>query len=266
MAADRHQDQDIEARGKPRLSRYLPFAVLALAMLVAFAMGWHRQFSLETLVKHRTALDTFVSDHYPTALAAYLGIYVLAVALSIPGAVFLTISGGALFGWLVGGVGTIVGATAGAVLVFLAASGMFRDLLSRRTGALGAKLVAGFQTNAFSYLLFLRLVPIFPFWLVNITAALVGVPFWTFVGATSIGIIPATFAFAFLGQGLDSAIAAQAETFKDCLGAGRNDCRLDFDIGNAFTPELIAAIVVLALVSLLPVVIQRVRETPPIAK
>ena len=102
--------------------------------------------------------------------------------------------------------------------------------LVRRAGPLAGKLADGFRADAFSYLLFLRLVPAFPFFLVNLVPALVGVKLSTFVAATFIGIIPATFAFSFLGSGLDSVIAAQEKIFRACLAAGRTDCHVQFDL------------------------------------
>lgn len=248
--------------------RLVPVAVIIAVMVVIFAAGWHRQLSLETLVRHRAILDAFVSEHWLQALAAYLGLYVVAVALSIPGAVFLTIAGGVLFGAWVGAAAAVVGATVGASLIFLAASGAFHDIFRRRAGALAGKLAAGFRANAFSYLLFLRLVPLFPFWLVNIVPALVGVNLSTFVAATAIGVIPATLIFAFVGEGFDSALAAQTAVFQECMASVRADCRLDFDLGAAFTPQLIAALVGLGLLALLPVVIKwlRARNTSIIAK
>src|SRR4051794_20164423 len=103
------------------LKRYLPVALVALAMAAVFATGAHRQVSLETLVRHRMAIDAFIDAHSVAAVAAFMTVYVVVVALSIPGAVFLTISGGILFGTLVGGAATLVAATAGATIIFLVA-------------------------------------------------------------------------------------------------------------------------------------------------
>lgn len=263
-------DQGESESGRAGLSfaRVIPVALIVAIMAVVFATGWHRQLSLETLVRHRATLDAFVSEHWFQALASYVGLYVLAVALSIPGAVFLTIAGGILFGAWVGAAAAIVGASIGASLIFLAASGAFQDIFRRRAGALAGKLAAGFRANAFSYLLFLRLVPLFPFWLVNIVPALVGVSLSTFAAATAIGVVPATLIFAFVGEGFDSAIAAQADLYQECVASGRVDCRLDFDLGAAFTPQLIAALVGLGALALLPALIKRLRgrKTSTIAK
>src|SRR5262249_35752035 len=111
-------------------------------------------------------------------------------------------------------------------------------------------------------LLFLRLVPIFPFWLVNLVPALCGVPLATFVAATALGIIPVTFAFAFVGAGLDSVIAAQQAAYQSCLAAGGPDCRLEFHMKAALTPELLGAFVALGVLALIPVGVERLRARP----
>jgi uncharacterized membrane protein YdjX (TVP38/TMEM64 family) len=118
-------------------------------------------------------------------------------------------------------------------------------------------VVEGFRTNAFSYLLFLRLVPLFPFVLVNLAAAFAAIPLSTFILATAIGIIPGTFVFASIGGGLDSAVAAQSYKYKECVEAAGPDCRLDFDAATALTPELIGALTALGLLALTPVIGKR---------
>src|SRR5438552_15594317 len=104
--------------GPLRLRRFLPFAAMVVLMVVILAMGWHRELSFETLVRHRASIDAFVAQHYVTALAAFVALYIVVTALSIPGAVVLTICGGILFGWLAGGLAAIVGATTGATIIF----------------------------------------------------------------------------------------------------------------------------------------------------
>jgi uncharacterized membrane protein YdjX (TVP38/TMEM64 family) len=173
-----------------------------------------------------------------------------------------------LFGIVLGGIAAMAGATMGAICVFLIARSALGELLVRRAGPVADKLMQGFRADAFSYLLFLRLVPVFPFWLVNLVPALCGVRLGTFAAATVLGILPATFAFASLGAGLDSVIAAQHHAYRSCQAAGRSDCRLTLDVDTVLTPELLAALVALALLALLPVMIRRLRArrrsaTPP---
>jgi uncharacterized membrane protein YdjX (TVP38/TMEM64 family) len=247
------------ARSTGPLRRFLPVVAIVLLALLVYAMGWHRELSLENLVRHRAIIDQFVADHRLAAITVFIAIYIAVVALSIPGAVLLSISGGFLFGVSVGALATVVGATTGAICIFLIAKSAFGEYLVRRAGSLAAKLAEGFRADAFSYLLFLRLVPVFPFFLVNLVPALTGVKLRTFVAATVLGILPATFAFAFFGAGLDSVIAAQESAYRACLAAVQQNCRLDFDLRRAITPELLMAFAALGIAALVPVMVKHLR-------
>jgi uncharacterized membrane protein YdjX (TVP38/TMEM64 family) len=242
-----------------QVRRFGPLLAVGVAMAVIFAMGWHRQLSLENLVQHRAAMREFVSANALAAYLLFIGTYVAIGALSIPGASVLTISGGVLFGWLGGGLAAIAGATMGATVIFLIARSAVGEMLARRAGPLVARFAEGFCADAFSYLLLMRLVPLFPFWLVNLAPALLGVRLTTFVVTTVLGIIPGTFAYAFLGAGIDSVIASQAEAYDLCRAAGRSDCQLGFDVRAAVTPQLLAALAALALVGLIPLIVKRWR-------
>ena len=242
-----------------RLRRLVPLAAIAMVAILVVAMGWHRELSLENIVRYRDQLDAFVAAHGAAALAAFVAVYIAVVTLSIPCAVFLTVAGGFLFGTLIGGAVSIIGASLGAVLIFLIARTAFGEHLARGFGPLMARLAEGFRRDAFNYLLFLRLVPAFPFFAVNLVAALAGVRLAPFVAATVLGIVPATFAFASVGAGLDSVIAAQETAYRACVAAGRAGCKLDFDLGTAITPQLVAALVALGVVALIPVAAKRMR-------
>ena len=239
--------------------RWGPLVLLVAVAAVVYASGAYEYLSLATIAEHRDALQSFVSRHGLAAVAGYGLIYMATVALSIPGAALLTIVGGFLFGWLIAGPLVVVAATAGATVVFLVARTSLGDVLARRAGPRLNALARGFRDDAFNYLLFLRLVPVFPFWLVNIAPALFNVRLATFVAATFAGIIPGTFAFAFLGSGLDSIIAEHKGAHEACLAAQRNDCEMSFDAGAVLTPELIIAFVALGVVALIPIVVKRVR-------
>ena len=240
-----------------RLRRCMPLFLILIAMAFAFAMGWHHYLSLPTLIGNREALLAFVKANYLLALLAYFVIYALSVTLSFPGAVFLTIAGGFLFGWLVAGLVTVIAATIGATGIFLAARSSFGGGLVERAGPWAAKLAGGFRENAFNYLLFLRLVPLFPFWLVNLAPAMFGVSLPTYFVATALGITPGTFAFAFVGSGLDSVIAAQGKANAACLQ--NPDCEISIDPSALVTPQLLLACILLGVVSLLPVLLRRWR-------
>src|SRR4051794_14433815 len=268
MALDRPSPAELRsvapaaASGPPlraRLRRFAPVAVIVFAMLAVFASGAHRHLSLETLVQHRMAIDAFMTHHMIAALGVFVAVYIVVVALSIPGALFLTITGGILFGALIGGVASVTGATIGATLIFLIARSACGENIVRRAGPLACKIADGFRADAFSYLLFLRLVPAFPFFLVNLVPAIAGVKLRTFMSATAIGIVPATFAFAFFGSGLDSVLAAQESRYRACIAAGRSECPIHFDVSMIVTPQLLAAFAALGALALIPVAIKRLK-------
>lgn len=243
------------------LGRLVPLGVVLALMAFAVAMGWHRQLSLETLARHRSAIEALVTAHWAIAIFAFIAVYAAAVALSFPGAALLTIGGGMIFGTLAGGLAAVAAATIGATAIFLITKFAFGCVAGcgwvHRAGPLGEKLAAGFRKNAFCYLVFLRLVPLFPFWLVNLVPAPAGVGLVPFIAATALGIIPATFAYAFFGAGLNSAIAAQEIVYQACVAAGQADCRLDFDLQAAATPELVGGLVILGLIALIPPAVKR---------
>jgi uncharacterized membrane protein YdjX (TVP38/TMEM64 family) len=243
----------------------LPLVAIALAAAFIVAMGWHRQLSFETLVRHHAALADFIAAHKLAAALSYAAIYVAIVTLSIPAGAFMTIAGGTLFGPAVGTLAAVTGATIGAVCLFLIARSALSDFFARRAGSLLGKLAAGFRADAFNYLLFLRLVPLFPFFVINIVPALCGVRLGTFIAATAIGIIPGALAYAFVGAGLASVIEAQAVPYGACLAAGRADCRVDFDLGAVITTEVLVALVALGMVALLPVLLKRFWRRSPAA-
>lgn len=177
-------------------------AVFVAAFVGFFAFDGPRHLSLESVRAHRDALLAFADAHFATALALAFVVYAGATALSLPGALVLSLAVGFVFGRWVGTALVVVAATVGATLVFLAARYLFADAARRRLGSVGAKINAGFTDNAFSYLLFLRLVPLFPFFLVNLAPAFTSIPLRTYVLATAIGIVPGTFVYVNLGQAL----------------------------------------------------------------
>ncbi|WP_112816541.1 TVP38/TMEM64 family protein [Ensifer sp.] len=220
--------------------RLLLLALLVAGGFAAYAFGLQRYLSLNALVHHREALRLYVEAYPFQAAAVFFLLYVTVVVFSIPAASVLTIFAGFLFGCTVGGFLVVAAASLGSCLLFLAARSMFGDLLRRRAGPFLARFADGFCRNAFVYLLVLRLAPIFPFFIVNIAPAFLAVKLRTFAIATLIGIIPATFAYTWLGGGLDEVIARAA-------AAGRVLSLSDFA-----TPKLSVALVALALIAALP--------------
>ncbi len=177
-------------------------ALFVAAIAVFFALGGRDYLSLETIKANRDALLSFAERHFLAALVIAFFVYAGAVALSLPGGLVLSLAMGFIFGRWIGTVLVVIAATVGATLVFLAARYLFADAARKRLGSVGERLNAGFTENAFSYLLFLRLVPAFPFFLVNLAPAFTAISVRTYALATLIGIIPGTFVYVNLGQTL----------------------------------------------------------------
>ena len=210
-------------------------ALGAVALLLALrAAGLGEVLSLEALARHREALSVLVARHAVLAAGGYVLAYAAAVALSVPGAVFLTLAGGFLFGAVPGTLLTVLGATIGATLVFLFARAIFGPQALDRFGAPAQRLAEGIRANAASYLLVLRLVPLFPFFLVNLVPAFVGVRLPVYVLTTFFGIIPGTFVFSLSGAGLGS-----------ILDAGGT-----LEPASILTPQVLGALLGLAALSL----------------
>jgi uncharacterized membrane protein YdjX (TVP38/TMEM64 family) len=231
------------ADSRSSLTRYIPLAVLVAGLAAFFALGGHRYVSFETLGQHRDALIVWVAANRVVAPLLYVVLYAVAIACSVPGGVVLTVTAGFLFGTLVGGSVALVGASLGATATFLAARTALRDLLKAKAGPALQRMEEGFRRDAFSYLLVLRLVPLFPFFLVNLVPALLGVPLRTYVAATLIGIVPGTFVFASVGNGLGAVLDAGGKP----------------NLGIIFTPPILLPILGLAVLALIPVVYRRVK-------
>jgi uncharacterized membrane protein YdjX (TVP38/TMEM64 family) len=216
------------------LRRLIPFALLVLAGIAFVAAGGGRYLTFASLAENRDRLCGLVQHWGFVAALIYVGLYAVLVALSVPGGAVLTVAGGFLFGTWLGAACAMIGATVGATGIFLAARSGFGGM-ARRAGPVVARLEAGFRADAFNYLLVLRLVPIFPFWLVNLVPALVGVKLSTFALATFLGIIPGSFVYASIGNGLGSLVEEP-------------------DSGILFRPSILLPAVGLAALALVPVV------------
>lgn len=240
--------------------RWLPLAVIMAAAGLAFAMGWHKHVSFEMIGLNYEALRAYIASNCIGALAIYVLTYIAIVALSLPGALVLTLAGGLLFGWQIALPATVIAATTGATVLFMVARSSLGETLAENAGPAVARLRAGFQECALSYLLFLRLVPVFPFVFVNLAAALLGVPLRTFIIGTFLGIIPGTAAYAVAGAGLASVIAAQNASHRACLertGANSAACPYTLDTSALVTKELVLAFALLGIVALIPVAFKK---------
>jgi uncharacterized membrane protein YdjX (TVP38/TMEM64 family) len=232
-----------EAARPVTLHRILPLALLVAAGVVFMVLGGHRYVTLAALADNREWLrDTVVRSGVAGVLAFILA-YAALVSLSVPGATLLTIAGGFLFGAWLGTTYAVIGATIGATIVFLAARAGLAGLAARG-GPLASRLASGFRRHGFNYLVAARLIPIFPFWLVNLAAGALGLPRAQYVLGTFIGIIPVTFIYASVGNG-----------FGNLLAEGRHP-----DLTILFDPSVLLPILGLAALALLPVVVKRWRR------
>jgi uncharacterized membrane protein YdjX (TVP38/TMEM64 family) len=218
--------------------RVVIVAIFVGALVAFFALGGNEYVRLESVKRHRDELQAFVEMHYVSALLIAFLVYVAATAFSLPIAIVLSLTIGFLFGRWVGTALVVTAATVGATLLFVAARYLFADAARKRLGTVGERINAGFTENAFLYLLFLRLVPLFPFFLVNLAPAFTTIPLSTFVAATAVGIIPGTFVFVNLGRALGSINSLK----------------------GLVSPELIASLLLLAILALVPVIVRKIRS------
>ena len=229
-------------------TRLLPVLVLAGGLILALSLGWHRHLSLQSLQEHRDWLTAWVADYGLWAGLAFTGLYALATAFSVPGGIFLTIGAGFLFGVVQATLFVVLGATLGATALFLAARTALADYLRSLAGGALKRMEAGFRENEMNYMLVLRLVPLFPFWLVNIVPAFLGVSLKTYVIATFFGIIPGTFVFASVGSTLGSVLDSLDPANPPDLGA------------VIFRPAYLLPIGGLIFLALLPVFYRRYKS------
>ncbi len=225
------------------LKRFLPATLLAAGLVAIIALDLDRFLSLAALREHRHLLTAWVDARPLAAGLAYCALYALAVACSLPGATALTLFGGFLFGTALGSTLAVVGATLGASMLFLAARSALGDSLRQRAGPWFAKLEAGFREGAISYLLVLRLVPLFPFFIVNLVPAFFGVRLRDYVWTTALGIVPGAVVYSSVGAGLGAVLDAADTPIRGLLRS----------------PPILLPLLGLALLALLPLVYRRWR-------
>ena len=223
---------------KSMIKRLLPLAIVLLVAGLVLVFDLHRFLSFDMLKEHRQQLLELVAARPVLAAIVLVLLYALVTALSVPGAAIMTLSSGFLFGTWLGGLLAVVGATIGAVAIFLVAKSSLGDPLRAKAGPWLKRMEEGFAENALSYLLFLRLVPVFPFWLVNLVPAFLGVPLGIYTLATFIGIIPGGLVYASVGNGLGAVFEQGGEP----------------DLQIILQPEIIVPILALAGLALIPVV------------
>jgi len=231
---------------KLTFKRLLPLIAICAAGFLFFFLGFGKYLSFGALSANREEIMSWTAENYRLAVVIFIVAYIISIGLSLPGGVWLTLTGGFLFGTVQSTVYVVIGATIGATAIFLAARYAFADFLRAKAGASARKMEDGFRENALSYLLVLRLVPVFPFWLVNLVPAFIGVPLRTYVVGTFLGIIPGTFVYASIGNGLGAVFDSGSEP----------------DLGIIFTPGILIPIIGLAVLALIPVIYKKFKHGP----
>jgi len=226
------------------MKRFLPLLIILLAMALIYVFGIQHYFSFEAVKKYHQTLKGFVAIHPLATAFLYILIYITATTLSIPGAIFFTLLGGYLFPQPLSTLYAVFSATCGAMLIFLAARTALKEVLKKKAAPFFKKMEKGFQKNAASYLLFLRFVPLFPFWLVNIVPAFFNVPLKTYVWTTLVGITPASIVFTLAGGGLEKVFENEAP----------------FSISALFNTEIKIALALFVILVLIPPILKRFKK------
>ena len=226
------------------LRRMLPFAILLLGSAAFFALGLNRQLSLQTLSRNEAEIAAWVAAHRVLATLTFMTIQTMVVAFSLPASAMMAAASGFLFGVEQGALMSIVATIVGSIALFFAARTAFYDLFRARAGAALARLEDGFRRDGFSYLVFLRVVPVFPSWLTTIVSALLGMKPATFISGTLIGIIPGCFVFAGIGADF-GLLFRNGETP---------------DLGAIFQVQTLLPLLGLGVLALLPVLYRRWRR------
>ncbi len=220
-----------------------------IAILVAAVLGFiflRDYISFDALRDNREALIAFRDANYVLTVSLFVAAYIVIVAFSLPGATITTLTGGFLFATFPGALFNIVGATMGAICIFLAARwGLGEKLAARMDSSEGAvkKIKEGINENQWSMLFLIRLVPAVPFFVANLVPALVGVPLSRFAISTFLGIIPGTVVYTSVGAGLGE-VFARGETP---------------NLGIIFEPQILLPILGLCLLAALPIAIKALR-------
>lgn len=235
-------DTDTLPKASPSIwLRLWPLYLIVAGIAAAWAFGLFDYLSIDTLREQNATLQAFVAENLVLAFAIYIAIYALATLFMLPGALWITIAGGLLFGLVGGSIATVIGATLGASMLFLAAKTSLGKVLRDKAGGFVRKMEAGFRENALSYMFALRLLPVVPFPVANIAPALLGAKYRDFALTTALGIIPGVVAYTWIGASL-------GVTFD----AGETQSLFDV-IGNFF-PAFLA----LGAVALLPVLYKKI--------
>jgi uncharacterized membrane protein YdjX (TVP38/TMEM64 family) len=243
--------------------RWLALLLLILGLCLLVTAPVYESPILIFLNDHLARFTRLVEENRVLALLIYIATYVSCAAASFPSAILLTLIGGCLFGAFLGGTAAAVSATLGGLCAFIAARSLSRNWSRRLAGFDLSRMIGALEQDAASYLMFLRLTPIFPFWLVNLAAAIAGVRLRTFLWTTFFGVMPGGFAFATAGEALGAILARQTEIYRACLAQGAKSCSLHIDPAALVDQRLVLALAFLGALALIPVMMKRI---PPFAK
>jgi uncharacterized membrane protein YdjX (TVP38/TMEM64 family) len=222
-------------------------AVVIAAAIGAFALRDYLSF--ESLRDNREALLAFRDENYLLTALAFVAAYIAIVAFSLPGATPATLTGGFLFGLFPGALFNVLGATIGAVLIFMAVrTGLGKGLAAKIDASDGRvkRITQAIRDNGASVLFSMRLVPVLPFFVANIIPALIGVRLSVFAATTFFGIIPGGIVYTWVGVGLGE-VFARGETP---------------NLGIIFEPHILGPLLGLAALSFLPTLLKSIRKEP----
>lgn len=228
--------------------------------IAIFASGVHRYLSFSTLVTYQDSLHDMVARNPAVAPLLFVLAYALVVAFSIPGAVVLTVTSGFLFGGILGTMLTLTGATIGVAGIYAIAGSALGPAVKRLVEGRLASINEGFREGVWSYLFFLRLVPLFPFWVVNLATACLQVPLVPLLVTTFLGTLPATLAFSFAGASFAEIVRSQGEALRTCQASGATTCGVTFDASHVISPQILATFVALGVMALVPVAMKTWRR------
>lgn len=225
-----------------RWLRFLPLALIVIGAALAWMLAGDR-LSFETLEENREALIAWRDRNMVTAAAAYMAIYMVSVAFSVPGAIWLTMAGGFLFGTVLATLLTVVSATTGATVIYLAARSSLGAELRRRAGPWLKRVDREIERGEISFLLVIRLIPAIPFFVANVLPAFVNVKLVNFIWTTLVGIAPASAVISSVGAGLGEVIDEGGKP----------------DPGVIFEPYVLGPLLGLAALAALPVIVRKLR-------
>ena len=238
-----HQGASVSAK-QSGLARYVPILLIATGAIAAFVLA-RDYLSFDALQANYEGLTAWRDQNIVLAVLSFAAIYTISVAFSVPGAIWLTLIGGFLFGTVLGTITVVLAATLGALLIFLAAKTALGDTLRAKAGAWVARMEDGFREGEISYLLIMRLVPAVPFFIANLAPAFLGARTWTFVWTTIVGIVPGTLVFISIGAGLG-----------EQLSRGEKP-----DLGVIFEWHILGPLLGLAVLAALPLILKKLGVT-----